>query len=147
MRLWSITPDYLDVKGLLALWREALLAKAVLENKTIGYKNHPQLIRFKNYENPLKAINAFLTYVYLNSKARGYNFDKSKIKIIQLTKIIKVSKKQVEYEFWLLQNKLVRRDKNKYLENKKIQRIKVNPIFKIVNGEIEEWEKIKEIYY
>jgi hypothetical protein len=41
MRLWSLHPKYLDSKGLVALWREALLAKAVLNEKTKGYKNHP----------------------------------------------------------------------------------------------------------
>ena len=54
MRLWSIHPKYLDTKGLLAVWREALLAKKVLENKTKGYKNHPQLERFKQQNDPLK---------------------------------------------------------------------------------------------
>jgi|GEM_PF-3323161 len=31
MRIWSIHPCYLDSKGLVALWRETLLAKNVLE--------------------------------------------------------------------------------------------------------------------
>lgn len=56
MRLWSIHPQYLDAKGLLALWREALLAKHVLEGSTKGYKNHPQLIRFKETDNPIGFI-------------------------------------------------------------------------------------------
>jgi len=30
MRLWTIHPKYLDRQGLLALWREALLAQKVL---------------------------------------------------------------------------------------------------------------------
>jgi len=38
MRLWTIHPKYLDAKGLVALWRETLLAKHVLEGKTPGYK-------------------------------------------------------------------------------------------------------------
>ena len=29
MRIWSIHPRYLDARGLVALWREALLARAV----------------------------------------------------------------------------------------------------------------------
>ncbi len=47
MRIWSLHPKHLDAKGLVALWREALLAKHVLEGKTVGYLNHPQLNRFK----------------------------------------------------------------------------------------------------
>jgi hypothetical protein len=41
MRLWSIHPEYLDAKGLVALWREALLAQNVLQCNTKGYKKHP----------------------------------------------------------------------------------------------------------
>ena len=33
MRLWSLHPRYLDAKGLVALWREALLAQAVAERR------------------------------------------------------------------------------------------------------------------
>ncbi|MEM3714836.1 MAG: pyrimidine dimer DNA glycosylase/endonuclease V [Nitrososphaeria archaeon] len=40
MRLWSIHPKYLDQKGLVACWREGLLAKKVLLGKVKGYKNH-----------------------------------------------------------------------------------------------------------
>jgi hypothetical protein len=97
MRLWSIHPKYLDAKGLLACWREGLLAKKVLEGKTKGYKKHPQLIRFKNYVYPLKAINAFLYQIYLEAKKRGYNFDGSKIEHIILEEKIKITSCQVKY--------------------------------------------------
>ncbi|WP_343214776.1 pyrimidine dimer DNA glycosylase/endonuclease V, partial [Dokdonella sp.] len=40
MRLWSLHPRYLDPQGLVALWREALLAKAVLRGETRGYTQH-----------------------------------------------------------------------------------------------------------
>jgi hypothetical protein len=33
MRIWSLHPKYLDSKGLVALWRESLLAKNVLRDK------------------------------------------------------------------------------------------------------------------
>lgn len=51
MRLWTISFKYLDAKGLVALWREALLAKNVLAGLIKGYKNHPQLDRFYAHEN------------------------------------------------------------------------------------------------
>ena len=79
MRLWSLHPKYLDVKGLVALWREGLLARAVLKGKTKGYTNHPQLIRFKNQKNPVLFLDTFLNQVYLESKHRGYNFNLEKI--------------------------------------------------------------------
>ena len=37
MRLWTIHPRYLDSRGLVALWRESLLARAVLRSQTRGY--------------------------------------------------------------------------------------------------------------
>ncbi|MFN3505685.1 MAG: pyrimidine dimer DNA glycosylase/endonuclease V, partial [Caldimicrobium sp.] len=60
MRLWSIHPMYLDARGLVALWREALLARKVLIGETSGYRNHPQLVRFKRSASPLDAINRYL---------------------------------------------------------------------------------------
>ena len=64
MRLWSLHPGYLDSQGLVALWREALLAQKVLAGKTRGYKNHPQLERFKAHPHPPQAIAAYLVSVW-----------------------------------------------------------------------------------
>lgn len=64
MRLWSLNPKYLDSKGLVALWRESLLAQKVLEGNTRGYTNHPQLLRFKKHNKPQLAISYFLYYIY-----------------------------------------------------------------------------------
>ena len=72
MRLWSLHPKYLDSKGLTALWREGLLARAVLKGKTRGYKNHPQLIKFKNLTNPISFIDSYLLNVYKESELRSY---------------------------------------------------------------------------
>ena len=78
MRIWSIHPKYLDSKGLVALWREALLAKNVLEGKTKGYRNHPQLLRFKKAINPVESINYYLVGVYEEAVKKGYQFNKEK---------------------------------------------------------------------
>lgn len=155
MRLWSISPKYLDTKGLLALWREALLAKKVLEGKTKGYKNHPQLIRFKKTSDPTLYINLYLIQVYYEAKARRYQFDFNKIdneKIMGLNFLnlekIKVTKGQIKYEFEFLKKKLKKRDLQKYLKLENIENdmdIEINPIFEIIEGEIEEWEKVKII--
>jgi len=69
MRIWSLHPKYLDTKGLVELWRETLLAKHVLEGKTKGYKNHPQLNRFKIYSKPLEAINFYLN-IYIRKQLK-----------------------------------------------------------------------------
>jgi hypothetical protein len=79
MRIWSLHPQYLDTKGLVALWRETLLAKNVLAGNTKGYKNHPQLKRFKNTDNPLHAINQYLSIIYQEASSRGYTFTREKI--------------------------------------------------------------------
>ena len=79
MRIWSLHPQYLDAKGLVALWRETLLAKHVLENKTKGYKNHPQLNRFKRTKNPVDSINHYLFFVLQEARVRNYKFDAAKI--------------------------------------------------------------------
>jgi hypothetical protein len=131
MRLWSIHPGYLDVKGLVALWRESLLAQKVLKGNTIGYKNHPQLIRFKNASDPIDAISTYLLSIYYEGKKRGYNFDLSKIDSSRINKRIKikVSNKQIDFEFDHLKRKIRSRDKKKYDEIRKIKTPKHNPIF------------------
>jgi len=60
MRLWTVHPRYLDTKGLLAAWREGLLAQKVLQDKTSGYRNHPQLLRFRATANPTASIASYL---------------------------------------------------------------------------------------
>jgi len=143
MRLWSLHPKYLDSKGLVALWREGLLAKKVLEGKTKGYKNHPQLIRFKEFKDPIKAIESYLYYVLKEAERRNYNFDKRKISIKNpLSKIIPVTDKQIEFELQHLSEKIKKRNKNiRKTKIEKIKNIELNPIFYLVKGEIEAWEK------
>lgn len=145
MRLWSIHPKYLDCKGLLALWREGLLAKKVLENRTIGYKNHPQLIRFRKVNDPGLAINAFMTSVLLDARSRGYSFDQSKIKFVEYNGLMTLYKGQFEYEFTHLLAKLKTRDpvRSENLSRVKNENIVPNPVFKIVDGPVETWERCK----
>jgi len=143
MRIWSIHPKYLDAKGLVALWREALLAKHVLEDKTKGYKNHPQLERFRQSANPLDCMNYYLSYVYEEASSRGYKFDRSKVNwnfsIVRLT----VNKGQLIYETSHYFNKLKVRDEKLYLKLLKEKEFSPHPIFTIVEGEIESWETVK----
>lgn len=142
MRLWSIHPQYLDTVGLLALWREALLAQKVLKGKTKGFVNHPQLNRFKNQPYPKKAISAYLKGIFEESTRRGYNFNERKIGSTLSTNKIKITRGQLEYELELLRKKLKKRNPGKYKELLSVKRIKCHPFFKIKEGSIEEWEKI-----
>jgi hypothetical protein len=143
MRLWSIHPRYLDKLGLLGLWRESLLAQKVLEGKTKGYKNHPQLIRFKKTKDPLLYIGTYLYYIYLEGIKRGYKFNKNKIIKYDLNLKLPVTEGQIKYEFNRLLNKLKVRDPKKYEEIKDTKIIEPHPLFYIIPGDIEEWEKIK----
>jgi hypothetical protein len=140
VRLWTVHPKYLDAKGLVALWREALLAKKVLENKTVGYRNHPQLIRFKEHDEPVKVINAYLNAVYCEADQRGYNFDKGKFKLIKAPVEIIATKGQLEYETEHLLKKLKERDIKKYQQLKVLKNVEAHPLFKITKGEVASWE-------
>ena len=140
MRLWSLHPEYLDSKGLVALWREALLAKHVLEGKTKGYKNHPQLDRFKQSVNPIETINQYLAEVYKEACNRDYNFDKEKINWNFKSRKLTVTSGQLDYETNHLLNKLQKRDPGKFRQLKIKKRVKPHPLFELIKGEIEEWE-------
>jgi len=143
MRLWSIHPKYLDRVGLVALWREALLAKAVIEGKTKGYKKHPQLERFRKSRNPVNSINSYLLSIYEEGAKRGYKFDKSKIGKKFSDEKIPVKKGQVEYEFYHLKNKLRFRSPEKFHSLLEIKNVETNRIFYVVDGGVESWEKVK----
>jgi hypothetical protein len=140
MRLWSLHPELLDAKGLVALWREALLAKHVLEGKTKGYKNHPQLKRFKEAIRPLDAINQFLSEVFAEALRRNYHFDKEKINTGFTKQTLMVTRGQLEYEMKHLLKKLERRDSEKHKEVTSRKSIAVHPLFEVREGEVEEWE-------
>src|SRR5690606_34878016 len=106
MRLWSLHPKYLDPQGLVALWREALLAQAVLCGQTRGYRNHPQLERFKNHSAHIAAISHYLKGVHEESRVREYSFDKSKIQPARKAVSLPVTTGQMAYEWTHLLAKL-----------------------------------------
>lgn len=143
MRIWSLHPKYLDSKGLVALWRESLLAQKVLQGKTKGYKKHSQLIRFKSTKNPLGAIAIYLRHIALEADKRGYVFDKNKILRNRIHEQILVNDGQIKYEWQHLLKKLKERDTVKYQYLKTESVIKTHPLFVIHSGDVEEWENIK----
>ena len=143
MRIWSVHPKYLDTKGLVALWRETLLAKHVLEGKTKGYRNHPQLDRFKQMDNPQDAINQYLASVLEESAKRGYNFNKNKINRNFSPVSMTVTTGQIKYETTHLLNKLRTRDTLKFIEVNNKKTLVPHPMFSVIKGEIEKWEIIQ----
>ena len=106
MRLWSLNPEYLDPQGLVALWRESLLAQKVLLGKTAGYRNHPQLDRFKRHLRPKAAIATYLLLIWKEAHRRGYCFDRKKIGKGRTSQKIPVTAGQLYYEFQWLCEKL-----------------------------------------
>lgn len=141
MRLWSIHPKYLDAKGLVAVWREALLAQKVLIGKTKGYKNHPQLERFKSPESPIKAIGTYLYFLYDEANKRGYSFNKGKILKINKNAKMAVTQGQIVFEWNHFRKKVKARDKKVYNEIRKIKMPDAHPLFIVKKGKKEEWEK------
>ncbi len=145
MRVWSLHPSYLDSKGLVALWRETLLAQHVLSGKTKGYRNHPQLNRFKEHDDPVGAIASYLEEVFKEAQRRDYHFDQTKILPIhgKIAKI-KVTQEQMDYEFAHLCRKLEIRDPQKLIEVRKLKAVLAHPLFKVIDGDIADWEKRSE---
>jgi hypothetical protein len=141
MRLWSLHPRYLDAKGLVAVWREGLLALKVLKGETIGYRHHPQLARFRTQENPTEAVERYLWYIYLESTKRGYRFDSNKIGKPGNSSRIKVTAGQLKFELAHLRSKLKSRNQSLYRALKDLKTPDPHPLFRKVAGDIEEWEK------
>ncbi len=142
MRIWSLHPEFLDNKGLVAVWRETLLAKSVLEGKTRGYTRHPQLTRFRAYEYPLDAINFYLSEIYDEAVKRGYCFDKTKFIVPEKMPALPVTRGQVKYETAHLLEKLRRRDPGRFKVLASSGFPGLHPLFYLVEGEVEVWEKL-----
>jgi hypothetical protein len=141
VRLWSLHPRYLDPQGLVALWREGLLARAVLQAKTKGYRRHPQLDRFKAHPAPRLAISTYLRAVYLEAAKRGYSFDVSKIGSGRTSIRIPVTDGQVAYEWQHLRGKLAARNPRWYRQWRSIRLPQCHPLMRARIGRVEAWER------
>ena len=145
MRLWSLHPSLLDRAGLVALWREALLAQKVLLGATKGYRHHPQLDRFRESRNPVRAIASYLWSVADEARERGYDFDLSKIAVKRGRVAIPVSTGQLAYELTHLRKKLRNRDPKRLLLASMREPVRANPTFKTVDGPTAPWERIVSV--
>jgi len=142
MRLWSLHPSYLDRQGLLACWREGLLARKVLQGKTKGYRNHPQLLRFKALPDPLTAIDAYLLEIHAESLRRGYSFDRSKLGEGSAKLKLTVTEGQLSYELEHLKQKLRMRDPERYQRIASLGQPRPHPLFEVLPGGVEDWERV-----
>lgn len=141
VRLWSLHPSYLDAQGLVALWREALLAQKVLRGRTKGYRHHPQLERFKARPEPVKAIGGYLKTVLDEASRRGYAFDGRKIIHPRARTKLTVTRGQLLYECRWLRAKLKRRSPALYRAMRAGGRVRPNPVFRAVPGAVAGWER------
>ncbi|HEY4415264.1 MAG TPA: pyrimidine dimer DNA glycosylase/endonuclease V [Verrucomicrobiae bacterium] len=142
MRLWTVHPQYLDAKGLVALWREALLAQKVLNGGTKGYKHHPQLLRFAATKNPPAALAAYLSAVHEEATRRGYHFDGTKIGDKQSQEKISETRGQLLYEWEHLQRKLKLRAPERLSDLSDVKIPDAHPLFTLIKGPVQSWEKI-----
>jgi hypothetical protein len=141
MRLWTLHPRYLDPKGLVACWREALLAQKVLSGATRGYRNHPQLLRFRSASDPMATIAAFLHEIAIEAERRGYNFDVRKITGTRSAEKISETRGQLDYEWAHLKRKLRTRAPAIARQMRGVEKPEPHPLFRITRGEVREWEK------
>ena len=143
MRLWTLHPCYLDSRGLVALWREALLAQAVLGGQTRGYTRHPQLVRFRDSLSPMASIASYLRAVQTEATQRGYRFDASKIHFDHDATPMMVTCGQLEYEWGHLVGKLRVRDPLWLEKFISLVLPKSHPLFQLIPGPVADWEVIR----
>jgi hypothetical protein len=141
MRLWSLHPRYLDTRGLVALWREALLAQAVLRGNTRTYVNHPQVLRFREQAAPIACIAEYLRAVRAEALVRGYRFSAAKISRARTAVRLDVTSGQLEFERRHLLGKLSVRDPQRIRELARGRLPDAHPLFRVVAGGIATWEK------
>lgn len=142
MRLWSLHPRHLDPQGLVALWREGLLARAVLRGETRGYTRHPQLERFQAHAQPRSAINAYLAAVHDEATRRGYAFDRTKLGPVRAVAPIAVTDGQLEAEWEHLRRKLAARSPAWLAQLETVAPPACHPMFRRRSGPVASWERM-----
>jgi hypothetical protein len=141
VRIWSLHPKYLDARGLVALWREALLAQAVLRRATKGYVHHPQLLRFRQQTIPVGCIAEYLRAVHGEATRRGYRFAAARIARARTLARLTVTRGQLEFEWLHLMAKLRTRDPELHAQLTSVKTPQAHPLFRVVRGDVAHWEK------
>lgn len=142
MRIWSLHPKYLDARGLVALWREGLLAQAVLKGETNGYVHHPQLLRFQERSSPVGFIAEYLRGVHEEAMNRGYHFAGAKISRARESNYLSVTRGQLAFEWHHLTEKLRTRDPAWLARISTVKNPQPHPLFRVVRGSVAQWEKV-----
>jgi hypothetical protein len=141
MRLWSLHPRYLDSRALVALWREGLLAQAVMRGKTRGYRAHPQLLRFQECATPIPTLVQYLRSVQEEATRRGYSFDRTRLAPLRgKPSPLTVTAGQLAFELKHLRAKVTKRDRP-WLPKVPTRGAAPHPSFRRVAGGIAGWER------
>ena len=147
MRIWSLHPRYLDRQGLVACWRESLLAQAVLAGRTRGYLEHPQLQRFRTSPDPLSMIGSYLSGLATEADERAYRFDRGRIDradAVPVEGAIAVTTGQLDHEWIHLSAKLAARSPDLLTLWEGVSRPEPHPLFHVLDGPIASWERVAE---
>ncbi|HWL59435.1 MAG TPA: pyrimidine dimer DNA glycosylase/endonuclease V [Microbacteriaceae bacterium] len=146
MRLWSLHPRHLDRQGLVACWREALLAQAVLDGRTTGYRRHPQLERFRSAEangsgTARELVSAYLLGVAAEADRRGYRFDRTRVlEAAAGDRRLPVTTGQLEREWAHLLAKLEARSPDQWRAEREAHPTP-HPLFEVIPGPVADWER------
>jgi hypothetical protein len=140
VRLWTLHPRHLDAAGLVALWREGLLARAVLNGRTRGYRNHPQLARFRSTARPVACLDTYLAVVCDEAERRGYSFDRSKLGRGRVRGKVPATSGQLTFEWTHLNRKLRQRARPPaVIAPPSVP--SAHPLFRVVRGPVADWER------
>ena len=141
MRLWSLHPRYLDARGLVAVWREGLLARAVLRGTTRGYTRHPQLLRFRQHPSPSCAIDHYLAAILEEGRDRGYGFDARKVGRVRDRSRLIVTTGQLDFELAHLRAKIAARAPSELARLPDRSLVRAHPLFELSEGPAADWER------
>ena len=89
----------------------------------------------------MTTISAYLWAVHDEASRRGYSFDSSKIARKRQPRTLTVTQGQLDFELGHLKAKLRLRDPKRYRELRRLREITAHPLFTVVAGEIEPWER------
>ncbi|WP_341746764.1 pyrimidine dimer DNA glycosylase/endonuclease V [Dermatophilus congolensis] len=134
----------------MAGWRETLLAQKVLRGLTKGYRNHPQLERFKSLADPVASVAVYLHGLADEADIRGYRFDRSRIVDVADARMsvarsaeFPVTSGQLEYELSHLRSKVVVRAPQWLPCLDAVVGVPpAHSAFVVISGDIEPWEII-----
>lgn len=141
MRLWSVSPAQLDRAALVAGWREGLLAQKVLRGLTKGYRSHPQLVRFRELDDPVLGVATWLHGLADAADERGYRFDRTRVVVAaDATLRLPLTRGQLELEWRHLRAKVRERDEAWWPRIAEAEP-SPHPMFDLIEGPVATWER------